>query len=136
MKCTYCITMPMILIMYAPRRMLMYFGHRPAMSIPHETEFNTTEILLQTIVRENMMGPACLLNDGQSYRKLRSYHPESGEEDSGSGSRARSVVLLDCCQDENGIPHHLAAKNVIGRAGDDDADYGSNCNRQGRCNEL
>jgi hypothetical protein len=30
--------------MYPPRTMLMYFGHKPAMSMPVDTEFKTTEI--------------------------------------------------------------------------------------------
>lgn len=43
-NCHGCVAMPMTAMMYDPRRILMYFGQRPAISMPVDTEFKTTEI--------------------------------------------------------------------------------------------
>lgn len=42
---TYWVAMPITAMMAAPRLILMYLGHRPAMSMPHDTALRTSEIL-------------------------------------------------------------------------------------------
>lgn len=94
--------MPIAAMMYEPRLMSMYFGQRPAISIPQESEFRTTDICMVTAV-------SCSNQDAVffAHRKLRSDQAKASEEYAGSSTRAGAVLLLDRLEQVNWVPDDI-----------------------------